>query len=68
MLEVVIELLAGVVASLEETEAVVALVAASVGEEVVLLDDRRQPIGDTIAWLDPRGTLEAEAFRSGPGA
>jgi sugar (pentulose or hexulose) kinase len=68
VLEVVIELLTGVVDSLEDAEAVVALCAASVGEEVVLLDDEGQPIGDTIAWFDPRGTLEAEAFRRGPGA
>jgi len=68
VLEVVIELLAGVVGSLDDPGAIVALCAVSVGEEVVLLDERQQPVGDTIAWFDPRGTLEAEAFRTGPGA
>jgi len=38
-----------------------------VGEEVVLLDARQQPVGDTIAWHDHRGFDEARAFSDGAG-
>jgi xylulokinase len=68
VLEAVVTLLARVSASLAAPERVAAICCASVGEEVVLLDEERRPIGDAIAWFDPRGRDEAGAFLSGPGA
>lgn len=68
VLETVIRLLADVAAALPDAEAVAALCCASVGEEVVLLDEHERPVGDAIAWYDPRGSVEAEAFLAGPGA
>jgi xylulokinase len=67
VLETVVRLLADVTAVLPEPEAVAAVCCASVGEEVVLLDAARQPVGEAIAWYDPRGTVEAEDFLAGPG-
>jgi xylulokinase len=68
ILDTVLRLLAELAAALPDAAAVTALCCASVGEEVVLLDEQRQPIGDAIAWYDPRGRAEAEAFLAGPGA
>lgn len=68
ILETVVELMARVVASLDEPGAIASLSAASVGEEVVLLDGRQRSLADAIAWFDPRGTAEARAFEAGPGA
>jgi xylulokinase len=56
------------VASLAAPERVAAICCASVGEEVVLLDTDHRPIGDAIAWFDPRGREESQAFAAGPGA
>jgi len=67
VLETVVELLTRVVVRLDDASSIVALSAASVGEEVVLLDARQQPVGDTIAWYDPRGFEQAEAYLDGPG-
>ena len=66
VLETVIELMARVAASLDGAGHVAALCVASVGEEVVLLDDDGHPVGDTIAWYDPRGFEEAAALRGRP--
>ncbi len=55
------------VASSVPSQSVVALCVASVGEEVVLLDETGAPLGDVIAWYDPRGFEEAAAFLAGPG-
>jgi sugar (pentulose or hexulose) kinase len=68
VLATVVTLMGRVVRRVEHPAAVRALCAASVGEEVVLLDGDRRPIGDAIAWFDPRGTEEAAAFERGPGA
>jgi xylulokinase len=68
VLDTVTALLAAVAARLPDPARVTALCCASVGEEVVLLDEGRRPLGDAIAWYDPRGTVEAEAFLGGPGA
>lgn len=68
VLETVIELMAGVSATLDAGDQVTAICVASVGEEVVLLDHDDRPVGDTMAWYDPRGFEEAEAFAAGPGA
>jgi xylulokinase len=35
---------------------------ASVGEEIVAVDAQDNPTGETLAWYDPRGQDEAEAF------
>ncbi|WP_163537451.1 FGGY family carbohydrate kinase [Gracilibacillus sp. YIM 98692] len=35
---------------------------ASFGEEVVLLDEKNYPIGNSIAWYDHRGISEAKEF------
>lgn len=67
VLETVIELARSVVSSLDNADEVAAICAASVGEEVVLLDAQHRPIGDTIAWYDPRGLEEAASFSSGAG-
>jgi xylulokinase len=68
VLETVIRLIADVAAVLPDAGSVAALCCASVGEEVVLLDECRRPVGDAIAWYDPRGSVEAEAFLAGSGA
>lgn len=44
-----------------------AVCVASVGEEVVLIDAAGAPVGDAIAWYDPRGLEEAAVFMAGPG-
>ena len=66
VLETVIELVARVSASLGPAPAVVALCVASVGEEVVLLDAKGLPVGDTIAWYDPRGLRASRRVRGRP--
>ena len=63
----VIELVGRVTATLDDPAAVRALCVASVGEEVVLLDEASHAIGDAIAWYDPRGFDEAAAFMAGAG-
>lgn len=68
VLEAVLELVSRLARSLERPTEVAAICCASVGEEVVLLDARRQPVADAIAWFDPRGVEEADAFLSGAGA
>jgi xylulokinase len=68
ILDVVVDLLGRVAARLPEGADVRALSAASVGEEVVLLDRAGRPIGDAIAWYDPRGLEQASAFFAGAGA
>jgi xylulokinase len=67
VLAVAIGLLAEVAAALPDRQAVSALAVASVGEEVVLLDDTGSPIGETIAWYDPRGQDQAHEFMAGAG-
>ncbi len=67
VLQVVIELACRVVAALPDRSAVSALCAASVGEEVVLVDSSGRPTGDAIAWYDPRGFEEAREFLDGTG-
>jgi sugar (pentulose or hexulose) kinase len=67
ILEAVVSLLADTAKALPDAALVTALSCASVGEEVVLLDEARRPLGDAIAWYDPRGTAEAQAFLAGPG-
>ncbi len=67
VLDAVIDLMRDVVAVLPDPSAVRALCAASVGEEVVLLDGAGGPIGDAIAWYDPRGFEEARSFREDAG-
>jgi xylulokinase len=67
VLELVIKLATSVVATLADVSAVRSLCVASVGEEVVLLDRDSTPVGDTMAWYDPRGFEQAEAFLAGPG-
>ena len=66
--ETVIDLVTSVAASLHRPGEVAAVSCASVGEEVVLLDEGRRPIGDAIAWYDERGLTEAADFLAGPGA
>lgn len=68
VLETVIALLAEVSSALDSTAEVAALSCASVGEEVVLLDNDQRPVADAMAWYDTRGTAEASAFLTGPGA
>lgn len=68
ILVTVVDLIREVVADLDAPHAVRALSVASVGEEVVLLDERRRPVSDAIAWYDPRGQAEAAAFMAGDGA
>jgi len=68
LLETVFELVAAVSRALPRAAAVRALSVASVGEEVVLIDDTGAPVGDAIAWYDPRGLQEADRFQAGPGA
>jgi xylulokinase len=41
------------------------IAVASVGEEIVTVDARDNPTGETLAWYDPRGRDEAEAFGAG---
>jgi sugar (pentulose or hexulose) kinase len=67
VLELVVDLAARVTAQLPDASAVLALCVASVGEEVVLLDEAGTPVSDAIAWYDPRGLTEAAAFLAGPG-
>ena len=67
VLELVISLAAKVVEALPSRAQVAALCVASVGEEVVLLDGAGRPVGDTLAWFDPRGLSEADVFMAGPG-
>jgi sugar (pentulose or hexulose) kinase len=67
VLELVIDLIGRVVRAIDDADDVVALCVASVGEEVVLLDDAGHPVGDTIAWYDPRGFEEAATFATGQG-
>ncbi len=67
VLSVVVELIGRVVTSLDDPQWVQALCVASVGEEVVLLDEADEAIGDAIAWYDPRGLEEAATFMSGAG-
>lgn len=67
VLDTVVDLMARVAARLDDVSSIGALSAASVGEEVVLLDDQHQPIGETIAWYDPRGLEEAKAYLAGRG-
>jgi sugar (pentulose or hexulose) kinase len=68
ILETVVSLLADVSEALPDPSLVGALSCASVGEEVVLLDEAQRPLGDAIAWYDPRGSVEAREFLEGPGA
>jgi xylulokinase len=67
VLDVVVELIARVVRAVGDADGIAALCAASVGEEVVLLDEAGRPVGETIAWYDRRGFEEAAAFAAGPG-
>ncbi|MEX1297246.1 MAG: FGGY family carbohydrate kinase [Candidatus Limnocylindrales bacterium] len=67
VLRTVQQLLAAVVDRLPAGARPAALCVASVGEEVVLLDPAGAPLGDAIAWYDPRGLDEAAAFMAGPG-
>jgi xylulokinase len=67
ILELAIELVAQVTARLPDAALVRSLCVASVGEEVVLLDDAGTPVADAIAWYDPRGLEEAASFLAGPG-
>lgn len=67
ILDTVVDLVRQVVAGVPEPDAIGALCVASVGEEVVLLDAHGAPVGETIAWYDPRGTGQASAFMAGPG-
>lgn len=68
VLDTVLDLISRVSRSLERPSEVAAICCASVGEEVVLLDARDRPVADAIAWFDPRGREEADAFAAGPGA
>jgi xylulokinase len=68
VLDIVVGLLRQVTASLPAGAEIGALCAASVGEEVVLLGHDGRPIGDAIAWYDPRGLHEARVFIEGAGA
>lgn len=68
VLDVVLRLLSRVVNELDAPADIGAVCVASVGEEVVLLDESRAPIGDSIAWFDPRGREKADAFLSREGA
>ena len=68
VLETVLELMARVASTVPDASAVRALSVASVGEEVVLLGADGGPIGDAIAWYDPRGLAEAKSFLHGLGA
>ena len=68
VLATVIELIGRVAGCLDDPGAVRTLCVASVGEEVVLLDEAERAIGDAIAWYDPRGFDEAAAFLAGVGA
>jgi sugar (pentulose or hexulose) kinase len=38
------------------------IAVASVAEEIVVVDAKDNPTGETLAWYDPRGRDEAEAF------
>ncbi len=67
VLDTVTDLVRDIVAALPDPSAVRALCAASVGEEVVLLDGAGEPVGDAITWYDPRGFEEARSFREGAG-
>ena len=67
VLDTVVALLARVAHGLEEPRRVRAVSLASVGEEAVLLDEGCRPVGDVIAWFDPRGSDQAAAFASGAG-
>jgi sugar (pentulose or hexulose) kinase len=67
VLRVAIALMAEAVSRLKEPARVAAISVASVGEEVVLFDDRGAPLDETIVWYDPRGVEEAAAFVTGPG-
>jgi sugar (pentulose or hexulose) kinase len=67
VLDVVLDLLRRVAAVLPAGTEVTALSAASVGEEVVLIGGDGGPVGDAIAWYDPRGVEEAGAYLHGAG-
>ena len=67
VLDVVLDLAGRVVAALPDPDDVSTVSVASLGEEVVLLDRAGQPVGDSVAWYDPRGFEEARAFSAGPG-
>jgi xylulokinase len=67
VLETVVDLARRVVGRLAVPARVRALCVASVGEEVVLIDRAGAPVGDAIAWYDPRGLAEARAFLTGRG-
>lgn len=67
ILDTVVELTRTVVAELDAPTSIRSLCVASVGEEVVLLDEHGDPVGDTVAWYDPRGRSEADAYLAGEG-
>lgn len=67
ILETVVGLITQVLGELEAPGDIRALCVASVGEEVVLLDAAGRPLGDALAWYDPRGRVEAAAFMAGAG-
>ncbi|WAH37975.1 FGGY-family carbohydrate kinase [Alicyclobacillus dauci] len=58
MRNTVCKLIRDVVRQVSEINEIAALSVASMGEEVVLLDEDCEPIGDIITWFDQRGTLE----------
>ena len=67
VLDTVVSLLRSVVGQLPDPTITRALCVASVGEEVVLIDAAGAPIGDAIAWYDPRGLDDAATCMAGPG-
>ncbi len=55
-------LLKKVVVDIGDASDVVSLSVASFGEEIVLLDKDKEPIGNSLVWYDNRGKEEAEEF------
>jgi sugar (pentulose or hexulose) kinase len=60
--QLAIDLLASAPRDVGVSREVGGIAVASVGEEIVTIDADGEPTGRTIAWFDPRGHDEAEAF------
>lgn len=65
---VALALAADVVAAAEGATPLEGLSVASMGEEVVLVDDRAAAVGDVLAWYNPLGRELAPAFLDRFGA
>lgn len=60
--QIAVELLASVLKQVDGSRRLGGIAVAGVGEEIVPIDADGNPTGETLAWYDPRGRDEAEAF------